>query len=115
LAAGSYSTVLTVIDNAGASSTDSAVVTVLSAGQAIQSMASTVQSFNLQQGITNSLDAKIQNALDAISAANAGARSDTANKLGAFINSVEAQRGNKITNAQADTLEALARRILAVI
>lgn len=114
-AAGTYSVVLTVTDNMGASSTDSATVTVLTTGQAIQSLASIVQSFNLQQGITNSLDSKIQNALDAMTAANAGARSDAANKLSAFINSVEAQRGKQLTNAQADALEALARRILAVI
>src|SRR5207244_3289985 len=67
LAAGVYTAVLTVTDNVGASSTDNATVTVLSAGQAIQSMTSIVLSFNLQQGITNSLDAKIQNALNAIS------------------------------------------------
>jgi len=114
-AAGVYSVVLTATDNMGASSTDTATVTVLTAGQAIQSLASIVQSFNLQQGIANSLDAKIQNALDAMTAANAGDRSDAANKLTAFINSVEAQRGKELTNAQADTLEALARRILAVI
>ncbi|MGH9557374.1 MAG: PKD domain-containing protein [Terriglobales bacterium] len=114
-AAGTYPVVLTVTDNAGASSTDTATVTVLTTGQAIQSLTSIVQSFDLRQGITTSLDAKIQNALDAMSAANAGARSDAANKLMAFINSVEAQRGKQLTNAQADTLEALARRILAVI
>jgi len=114
-AAGVRSVVLTVTDNAGASATDSATATVLTPGQAIQSMTTIVASFNLQQGITNSLDSKIQNAVDAMSAANAGSRSDAANKLLAFINSVEAQRGKQLTNAQADTLEALARRILAVI
>lgn len=83
--------------------------------QAIQSLISTIQSFNLKQGITNSFDAKLQNALDALTAANAGSRSDAANQLMAFINSVEAQRGKQLTNAQADTLEAQARQILSLI
>lgn len=87
--------------------------TPVDAGQAIQTLAATVQSFNLKQGIANSLDAKIQNAFDALSAANAGNRSDAANKLGAFINSVNSQRGKQLTNVQADTLVALATQIIA--
>ena len=115
LQAGQFSVTVTVTDNAGATASDTAVVSVLSASQAIQSLTQIVESFNLQQGITNALDSKLQNIQDAIDASNAGWRQDIINKLQAFINSVEAQRGNKLTSAQAETLVAMARRVLAVI
>jgi len=90
-------------------------VEVLTAAQAIQQLAGVVASYNLQQGIANSLDAKLQNTLDALNAANAGQRQDAANKLLAFINAVEAQRGKQLTSAQADALVSMAMRILAVL
>ena len=71
--------------------------------------------FNLKQGIANSLDAKLQNAMEAYQAANAGNRQDVINKLMAFINAVEAQRGKELTSAQADQLIAEANRILSVL
>jgi len=112
---GPYTVTLTVTDNLGAMATDSALVTVQSASQALLTLSQTVQNLNLAQGITNSLDAKLTNALDALSAANAGSRQDATNKLLAFISTVEAQRGKKITTAQADALLQLANRIIAVI
>ena len=72
-------------------------------------------SFNLKQGINNSLDAKLGNVLAALDAANAGNRQDAGNKLQAFINEVLAQRGNELTTAQADQLIDLAQRILAAL
>jgi len=73
------------------------------------------QSLNLKQGISNSLDAKLQNAKDAQDAANAGQRQDAINKLQSFINAVEAQRNKAITNEQADILIALTNNIIAQI
>ncbi len=87
----------------------------LNVSTAIQSLSSLVAGFNLKQGIANSLDSKLQNALDAYEAANAGNRQDAANKLMAFINAVEAQRDQTITSEQADQLVAVARRILSVL
>jgi N-acetylneuraminic acid mutarotase len=93
----------------------SVVITVQPASQAIQSLTGLVASLNLAQGINNSLDAKLQNVLAALTAANAGQRQNAANQLMAFINAVQAQSGNQLTTAQANTLIAAAMRILAVI
>ena len=72
-----------------------------------------VESFNLQQGIANSLDQKLQNALAALEVINAGQRQDAINKIEAFINAVEAQRDKQLTGEQTDSLIALAQEILA--
>lgn len=70
---------------------------------------------NLQQGIENSLDAKLENAQDALLAANAGNRNDAVNKLEAFVNAVEALRGKALTDAQADQLVSVANSIIAIL
>ena len=88
---------------------------VQSPSQAIHDLIAVVASLNLQQDISNSLDAKLQNALDALEAANTGNRQDATNKIQAFINAVEAQRDKELTSAQADQLIALANRILALL
>jgi len=80
--------------------------------RAMQDLIDTVELMNLQQGIDNSLDAKLTAALDALEAVNAGQREDAINKLNAFINEVEAQREKKITNEQADCLIAKATAII---
>lgn len=79
----------------------------------LELLADLLASFNLQQGIAGSLDAKLQNALEALEAANADLRQDASNKLMAFFNAVEAQRDKELTSAQADELIALTARILA--
>ena len=115
LSGGQFTATLTVTDNQGATASDTVQTTMLTLAGAIQALSDLVQSFNFQQGISNSLDVKLQSASDALEAANAGDRQDAANKLQAFIEAVEAQRGKEITNAQADQLIALTRRILAVL
>ena len=57
----------------------------------------------------------VARAVAAIDAANAARRADAANKLGAFSNAVEAQRGKALTHPQADTLVGRARRIAAAL
>jgi hypothetical protein len=106
---------LTVTDDVGATGTDTAVVIVQTLSQAIGSLTGLVAGYNLQHGIANSLDAKLQNAQAALVAANAGQRQDAASKLLAFITAVETQRGKELSNEQADVLEALATRILSVL
>jgi hypothetical protein len=81
----------------------------------IEGLAGKVASFNLQQGIDNSLDAKLDAALAAWEDASVNNNGAAVNKLVAFISEVEAQRDKKITNAQADTLVADAQAIITVM
>jgi hypothetical protein len=74
-----------------------------------------VDEINLAHGIQNALDAKLDNALDALEAENANFRQTAINKLQAFISSVEAQRGNMISDADADHLFASAMEIIDIL
>jgi hypothetical protein len=74
-----------------------------------------VADFNLQQGIENGLDAKLDAALQALEDANANNDASAVNKLQAFINEVEAQRGTKLEPWQADQLHADAEAIIAAL
>jgi len=96
------------------SSQGSFSVTINGASTQTANLVGLVQSFNLAQGITNSLDSKLQNILDAFSATNAGDRANACNQLSAFINSVLAQSGKQLTTAQANQLIAKANQIRAV-
>lgn len=86
-----------------------------SPAEATQDLIDQVQAFNLQQGIENSLDKKLQAVQDALTALNVEQRNDEINKLNAFINEIEAQRDNKITTEQADLLIASTQAIIAVL
>jgi hypothetical protein len=114
-AANAYTATLTVTDNGGATGTAVVTVTVQTTVQAIGALISVVQEMNLAHGIENSLDQKLQNATDALSATNAANRSDAINKLNAFISATQAQSGKQLTVAQANQLIAVAYRILAVL
>ena len=72
-----------------------------------------VVEMNLQNGIENSLDSKLDAALDALDDVNLNNDGAARNSLQAFINAVEAQRGNKLTDAQADQLIGSAQEIQA--
>ncbi len=74
-----------------------------------------VASFNLQQGIENSLDAKLSAAWDALNDINENNDASAVNKLEAFINEVEAQRDKKIEGWQADALIAAAQKIISIL
>lgn len=114
-AAGTYQTVLAVTDNDGATGTTTATVIIQTSSQAINSLITTVQNMNLARGITNSLDSKLQNADDALNAANADNRGDAINKLQAFISATQAQSGNQLTVDQANQLIEMANRLIAVL
>lgn len=90
-------------------------VTSLSVLEHIENLVLLIDDVNIANGIANALDAKLENILDAWVAENADVREDVINKLGAFINAVEAQRGNKITNADADDLVDAALHIIDLI
>ncbi len=112
-AVGQFVVTLTVTDDQGATGTDTATVTVQTSAQGVGSLQALLAADNLKPGVASSLNDKLKNALASLQAANAKLRQDAPNKLAAFINAVEAQRGKGMTSAQADELEALARRILA--
>ena len=90
----------------------SATIIVQTPSEAINDLVDQVETFNLQQGIENSLDAKLDSALNALSDVNQNNNQAAINSLQAFINAVNAQRGSKITNEQADALVAVAQAII---
>jgi hypothetical protein len=57
------------------------------------------------EGTVNSLEKKVVGALEALEAAKKNDKVVAKNKITAFENEVEAQRGNKLTHEQADTLK----------
>lgn len=102
-------------DAAGNTTTGDFTVLVQAAAAQVSQLMVTVQAFNLQQGISNSLDAKLTNILNALNGATTGNTAAVCNQLGAFINESTAQSGKKLTVAQADQLIAAAQQIQAVI
>lgn len=78
----------------------------------IGQLVTTVAEMNLQQGIDNSLDAKLDAAFNALEDINNNNDVAAINSLNAFINAVEAQRGSKITDEQADELNVQAQAII---
>lgn len=82
---------------------------------AIQQLAEMVVTMNLQNGIENSLDSKLEAALEALDDLNENNNAAACNSLQAFINAVEAQRGTKLTDSQADQLITAAQEIQAVL
>ncbi len=88
---------------------------VLTPEQAIQQLIVKVTTLNIQQGIANSLDAKLDAVSKALDDVNENNDVAAINALGAFINAIEAQRGNKISDADADALIAAANEIIAML
>ena len=62
--------------------------------------------------LEHTLDVKLDAAISALSDLNNHNNAAGINSLRAFINAVNAQRGNKITNAQADILIQKAQLII---
>ena len=74
-----------------------------------------IELMNLHHGISNSLEAKLENAIKSLESTKNGNRQDAINKLEAFINECEAQRGKALTNEQADLLISKAQLIISLI
>ena len=74
-----------------------------------------VISLNLQTGISNSFDAKLDAVFDALDDINENNDVSVVNALYAFINAVEAQRGKQISEADADDLIAAAQAIITAL
>lgn len=77
--------------------------------QALQSLITLKESMGLPQGLTASLDAKLNAASDSLNSGNGNAAK---NQLGAFIQEVGAQEGKKITQDQANQLMSGAQDII---
>ncbi|MBW3598220.1 MAG: hypothetical protein KY475_13235 [Planctomycetes bacterium] len=76
-------------------------------------LADSVAAINIASGIANSLDAKLHASLNALFDAVERNDSATLGSLSAFVNSVEAQRGRKISPGHAHYLLTAAERIMA--
>jgi hypothetical protein len=113
--AGQTSGVLPGQTSAGGNDAFVARMNHLSAAQLIQQLVAQVVALNLRQGITNSLDAKLQTVLHALEDANQNNNVAAVSLLQAFINAVEAQRGKELTSEQADALITLALEIISVL
>lgn len=85
------------------------------AADLIAGLVSDVIGLNLDKGISNSLDAKLDSALKALEDLNSNNDVAAVNSLEAFINAVEAQRGGKIPEVDADALIASAQAIIDLI
>jgi hypothetical protein len=81
----------------------------------LMELAQDVIDLNLHQGISNSLDAKLSAAMQALDDINENNDVAAINTLQAFINAVEAQRGDKIPEADADALIAAAQEIIDLV
>ncbi|MEN8130581.1 MAG: hypothetical protein ABFS45_10400 [Pseudomonadota bacterium] len=81
----------------------------------IEQLINIVQSLNLQTGIDNSLDAKLDAALQALSDVNQNNNVAAINTLEAFINATLAQRGSHIPEAEVDEIIALAKAAIEAL
>jgi hypothetical protein len=81
----------------------------------LSELVTTVVQLNLAAGISNSLDAKLNAAMAALDDTQVGNDGAAINVMFAFIHSVEAQRGKRLTNAQADSLVAAAQQIISAL
>jgi len=80
-----------------------------SPAEQIQGLIDLVKTYNLANGIANSLDAKLQNALGALDSVNNGNNSTACNKMASFINEVESHQ--QLSTVQATELINAANRI----
>ena len=81
----------------------------------LENVVQQVLALNLQQGIENSLDAKLDAAQQALQDVNDNNDVAACNTLQAFINAVDAQGGNQIPQDDADALSAAVQEILVAL
>ncbi|MFH1725013.1 MAG: LamG-like jellyroll fold domain-containing protein [Elusimicrobiota bacterium] len=110
LSPGTFTATLTVEDDDAATGTDTAQVTVQTPEEALAELGDAVDALpGVPSGLKNALASKLDNALDSLARGNETAG---ANQIRAFMNHVNAQRGKKLTDEQADELIAAAQAIL---
>lgn len=104
-------------DPTHAVSSGTSSLTILTPAQATQNLITLIGTFNLNHGLTNSLDAKLRAAIDSL---NRGSSTSAKNQLNAFINEVNAKccgkpQGKPLTTSQATMLIADAQEISKAI
>jgi NHL repeat len=100
----------TATDSYGTTANGSFNVHVKSAMEQLQDLIATIQGYGLtQRGTEQSLTAKLNAAMAASTPA------DAVSALNGFLSEAAAQRGKKLSTAQADQISADARRIQAVL
>ncbi len=104
-------------DDAGAYSGSAYVFVLgeLTPQEAIQVLVADVIALNLKQGISNSLDAKLEAVVQALDDLNENNDIAAINTLQAVINAVEAQRGVQIPVADADALITAVQEIISLL
>ena len=103
-----------VDDNNGTNSGSARVISPAPNVLVIDLIAAVVD-LNLQQGINNSLDAKLDAVFQALQDVNENNDVTAINALQAFINAVQAQSANNIPVADADALIAKAQEIIDLL
>ncbi|MHC4326079.1 MAG: FIMAH domain-containing protein [Planctomycetota bacterium] len=81
----------------------------------IEQLIAQVKALNLQHGISNSLDTKLDAVKKALDDINENNDAAAINAIEAFINAVNAQRGGKIPEADADALIEAAQQIIDLL
>ena len=81
----------------------------------LQSLVNAILALNLNQGIENGLDAKLEAAVQALEDINQNNDVAACNALQAFINAVQAQSGTKITQSDADALIDQAESVMVLL
>ena len=104
----------------GDGDTDDAIVHLVDLGLLalpglLQALVDDVVALNLQQGISNSLDAKLDAALQALEDLREGNDQAVLNVLQAFITQVAAQSGNQISEVDGAELIASAQEIIDLL
>ncbi|MFH1725858.1 MAG: thrombospondin type 3 repeat-containing protein, partial [Elusimicrobiota bacterium] len=110
---GSFTVTLIVEDDDGATDSDTLTVTVRTPEEALGALIGAVEDLaGVPAGLKNALGSKLKSALASLASGN---ETPAVNKLWAFINQVNAQRGKKLTEDQADQLTGAAQAIIASI
>lgn len=106
---GIYNVSLTVTDDDGDTNTFTVEVVVTNPSEEVTDLIEDIEAMNLYHGLENSLTKKLMNVLQSLEQELVD---DAINQLNAFIIQVEEQRGDKLTNEQADYLIAEAQSIV---
>lgn len=108
-----------IIWTSGSSQTTRLIISGVSltrpAGPVIEDIVEQIIELNIENNISNAYDAKLDSALTALDDNNEKNDGSAVNSMHAFINSVEAQRGKKLTDAQADELIASAQMAIDLL